>query len=274
MNILDDIAELLDYSKRYENYVSGNCIFHQDTRPSLIVHNDWYSCLSCGKRGKTESLLAELSHNPRMVKKAKPFHNPFTRWLREDDLSNVLKTAWSVIKNRPSTYLIDRGIPAEEQIKLGIGYMEDWYTFPIMNHKKKLIGAVARRGENNPSPAKYIVPAGQDPNWLYVPSWKNVLDKHHLYLTFGILDAVSLYLCGVPSMSTLSGQRLQPSALDHIRKLIYFIPDRGEEESAHKIATKLGWRGKVIKVNWPEDSKDCNDLFVKHNNELVSALRV
>ena len=185
-----------------------------------------------------------------------------------------MKKAWRTTKKRPSIYLTNRGISPDVQTKLGIGFLDDWHTFPILNPKRKLIGAVARKGEDNPSDAKYVVPSGQNPNWLYVPDWNRIKNNKTIYLTFGILDAISLYICGVASMSTLSGQRLQPEALNHIRKLIYFIPDRGEEDAAHKIASKLGWRGKVMKVNWPENSKDCNDLFIKHDDRLKSALGV
>jgi DNA primase len=272
MTILDDLIDHIDYAKRYDNYITGLCPKHDDTRPSFFAYEDWASCKSCGCSIPTIKLLAELSNNPRLVKKAKPFHNPFTRWTKEDTLNNVMKRAWKNIKKRPSSYLSDRGIPAKTQIELGLGYLSDWYTFPIMDSKRKLIGAVARRGEESLSDAKYVVPARQDPNLLYVPSWERLQGRRELYLTFGILDAISLYLCGVAAVSTLSGHRLQPSALDKIRKLIYFIPDQGEEEAAHKIASKLGWRGKVMKVNWPDDSKDCNDLFRKHHNKLLNAL--
>lgn len=274
MNILDELVDYIDYAKRYDKYIVGLCPRHSDTRPSFFCYEDWSRCSSCGFAIPTQKLLEQLSRNPRIAKKAKVFVNPFTIWLREEDLSDVMKKAWRTIKKRPSVYLKDRGVPAKEQVKLGIGYMDDWYTFPVTNPKNKLVGAVARRGEDNPSDAKYIVPAKQNPNWLYVPSWERIKLSNKIYLTFGILDAVSLYLCGVASMSTLSGQRLQPEALNSFRKLIYFIPDQGEEESAHKIASKLGWRGKVLKVNWPDDSKDCSDLFVKHYDKLVSALGV
>lgn len=274
MTILDDVAELLDYSKRYETYVTGLCPNpnHSDTRPSFFSYEDWSVCQSCGYKIPTSQLVAELSNDPRIRKKAKVFSNPFTIWLRQEPLPDIMKKAWKTIKKRPSIYLENRGIPAKTQIELGIGYLDDWYTFPVMDKTKKLIGAVARKGEDNPSDAKYIVPAKQNPNWLYVPDWSRITNAKTIYLTFGILDAVSLYLYGVAAMSTLSGQRLQPEALNDFRKVIYIIPDHNEEASAHKLASQLGWRGHVLKVNWPDDTKDINDVHVKHPELLSTAL--
>ena len=180
MNILDEIEDYIDYAKRYDNYIAGLCPEHSDTRPSFIIHEDWSNCQSCGYKIPTPKLLEKLSNNPRIAKKAKPFHNPFTRWTKEYTLNDVMKRAWKNIKKRPSSYLSDRGIPAKAQIKLGIGYMEDWYTFPVMNSKNKLIGAVARKGEENISDAKYVVPSGQNPNFLYVPSWERIRSHREL----------------------------------------------------------------------------------------------
>ena len=43
-----------------------------------------------------------------------------------------------------------------------------------------------------------------------------------------------------------------------------FIPDKGEEKEANRIASQLDWRGKVLKVEYPDDCKDINDVHVKH----------
>jgi hypothetical protein len=146
--------------------------------------------------------------------------------------------------------------------------------FPIRNEAGKIVGAIARAGEENNSIAKYIIPSNQDHNLLYAPSWKRVQKKKVVYLTFGIIDAVSLYCMGAASISTTCGMKMNTSYLDGIRKRIIFIPDKGEEAQAQKFAKKMGWRGAVMPCNWPEDAKDVNDIFVvpKYKTELLEAL--
>ena len=155
---------------------------------------------------------------------------------------------------------------------MGCGYLDDWYTFPIRNPSGKILGAVARRGENNLSKSKYVIPAGQDPSLLYVPSWSKVIQAKVIFITFGILDSISLYLCGVASMSTTTGKQLDPTALSKIQKHIYIIPDLGEESEGHKLASNLGWRGHVLSLEYPPELKDVNDLFRNNVSLLQTTL--
>ena len=121
-----------------------------------------------------------------------------------------------------------RGIDQDVQSKLHLGLLDGWVTFPIMNMDNKVIGAVARAGEDNPSKSKYVLPYKQNPNLLYIPSRNKIFAQDILYLTFGILDAVTLYAAGFASAITTTGKRINPSAFDNIRKPIIIIPDEGE----------------------------------------------
>jgi len=272
-DILDEVLERLDYAKRYGDAVWGLCPFHSDSRSSFMVHADRYYCQACGAKGTTKSLLDKLSgHIARPMPDS--FHNPFTKWLKQDTLANTLKLAWQQLKKHPSVYLRKRGVTDEWQINLGLGILDDWITFPIRDNNMKIIGAVARANETNPSPAKYVVPNNQDPNMIYVPDWKLFNDAVIIYATFGILDAVSLVIYGAGAFSTTNGKRLNDvSVLDKVRKRIIFLPDKGEESEAKQIAKKLGWRGAVMKVNYPDDSKDFNDLFCKHR-KVINGINV
>jgi hypothetical protein len=271
--ILSKVAELLDYAQTYEKSVWGVCPFHSDSRPSLMVHVDKYYCQACGAHGKTTQLLEKLSGYIAAPAPAR-FHNPWTGWLRNESLGNILRGAWETLKSRPSIYLRGRGIPDEWQIKLGIGMRDDWITFPIRSSDQKIIGAVARAGESNTASSKYIVPSGQDPNMIYVPDWKQFNASDIIYATFGIIDAVSLVICGAGAFSTTNGKRLNNvEALDKVRKRIIFLPDRGEESNAKEIAARLGWRGAVAKINYPDDCKDPNDLLVHYPDKLREAIR-
>ena len=112
-----------------------------------------------------------------------------------------------------------------------------------------------------------------------VDGWLKLICLHQNSLraiqTFGIIDAISLYIMGAASISTTCGMRMDISYLDDIRKQIIFIPDQGEEKEAQKFASKMGWRGKVMRCNYPEGVKDVSDIFnSEHRNELQSVLNV
>ena len=258
--ILDKVLECLDYAHRYSNYVLARCPFHDDHRPSFFVYEDTYRCASCGAFGKTSNLLAKINPTGSLLAPVvqDTFHNPWTKWMKRAELSTILTMAW---KLGQSVYLRDRGIETETQKKLGIGLLDDWVTFPIKDVDGKVVGGVARAGEGNNSIAKYVTPSGQSPNLLYAPSWKRCFSKDTIFVTFGIVDAVTLYALGYAAVSTTSGKRVHPSAFDFIRKKIVFIPDMNEERDAMIIASQLGWRGKVARLPYPIGTKDINDTL-------------
>lgn len=263
-DLLDDLLEVIDGAKRYENYIASLCFFHEDHRPSLMIYEDYYRCLSCDAHGKTSTLLDKIKGNPPKPQLSS-WHNPFTSWLRDCSLDKIMTSAWRFLKDNPcyGNYLKKRGIPIETQIELGLGWRDGWHTFPIINEESSLCGAVIRCGEGLNLPAKYVNPAGQDPNLLYVPNWKLIKSHSEIYLTFGIIDSLSLILYNVPGLSTTTGKRLNPAALDKFRNRIIFLPDKGEESEALKIASKLGWRGAVPKIYWPDNCKDISDVHQK-----------
>ena len=267
---LDEIAYHLDNATRYENYVVALCPFHSEHRPSFFVYEDWYRCESCGANGPTKKLLSKLDTSIIASSPPASFRNPFTGWLKERSLGKTLKLAW---KNLPSVYLRERGVSDHYQKSLGLGVLENWITFPLRNNSNKIIGAVARRGEGSKSQAKYVTPGGQDPNLLYVPSWKRLEKRKKIYITFGMLDAVLLYIVGAASISTTTGMKMDVSYLDPIRKRFEFIPDQGEEAEAHKFASKMGWRGGVMRCKYPTGLKDPADVIMSsYRDDLIKAL--
>jgi len=275
-DILDELYEKLEDCQHYGSYLAAICIFHNDSRPSLMVYPDTYRCLSCNAHGKTSDLLRKLGSNfiPKVSTKT-DFHNPFTKWNKTKSLGETLKIAHLTLKTTPSmgSYMVERGITIDVQLKLGMGYRDDWYTIPIRNSDKLIVGAVARKNCTNQHPAKYIIPSGQNPNLLYVPDWKMVKTSNVVFLTFGILDAISIYMCGYPAMSTTTGKRINPEVLSEFRKRIVIFPDKGEEYEALDLSGDLGWRGKVFKCQYTFDAKDPNDLFLRYTDDFKLMLK-
>ena len=265
MNILYEINEAVYDSKLYDHYVLMRCIFHDDKNPSLLVYEDKYKCLSCDAFGDTKDLLLRLqSHS--IIPQGKPQHkirNPFTRWMKEDSLFQVLKIAYHYLRDFPQQgiYLRKRKVTPNMISKLKLGYLDGFYLIPILDTSQKPVGAITRVGETIKG-ARYFVPRDQDPNLLFSPDWDQVRESKELYLTFGVFDAMAIHQCGKAAMSTTTGKRLHPSVLQDFRKRIIIFPDSGEEADGKKLANQLGWRGRVLVHDWPIGMKDPHNLFM------------
>ena len=266
MDYLTAIYEQSNDAKQYSNYLLMRCVFHDDRHPSLLVYPEWYKCLSCGASGKPKQLLIQLSSHsniPRRDEQAS-VRNPFNSWLRKNDLFDLMKSAYQTLKNFPyqRSYLRKRGLSDKTITSLKLGYVDGWYTIPIISKEGKLSGALARAGESFTN-VRYMMPYGQT-DLLYSPDWDMVNDAKDVYLTFGTLDAISIYQLGRAAISTTSGKRCQASWFSDIRKKINIFADFGEEKDARQLASGLGWRGKIVKYRYPEHTSDPNDLL-KHN---------
>ena len=267
MPILDTLHEVMG-GQHYGNYLAVCCPFHGDSHPSLMVYEDSYSCKACGAHGKTEYLLKKVQGGSftqfysAYADETPSLGNPFRAWTRRQPINQVLYGAWEYANANPLScrYLQERGIPPSHRRRLGIGFRDGFYTFPVINPQKKVVGAFVRSGPELHA-SRYFVPKGQDPNLVYCPDWGAIERAHVVYLTYGPIDAISLYLLGFASMSTLSGKNLDVSVLDDIRKRIVIIPDYIEDREAARMAARLGWRGDVLDFPYPYGTKDLNEVY-------------
>lgn len=275
IDLLDEIYQYLERPQRYDRYIASLCPFHDDSRPSFFVYPDSYFCKACTVRGKTKNLLGELKKKQGVffVKKPKTFRSPWSGWdERYGDLDCALNMAHrNLMSHNKTAYLTKRGIDIKTIKALKIGYLDEWITFPVYDNKENIIGGIARAGETNKSEAKYCNYPGMSQEIIYVPDWKMIEYSNKLILVYGIIDAVSLYQLGYAGASTTTGKRVDPCAFDTIRKSIIIIPDQGEEIDAAWLSARLGWRGHVLKVDWPDGIKDVNDGLTK-NLEWLKAI--
>ena len=269
MENLDELFSELDLGnmKRYARYIHACCPFHPDSHPSFFIYPDKYFCSSCGARGNTSTLLNRLKTGKTVSTRVSSeyIYNPWKNWLKHRTLDEICRLAY---KNLPSAYLRGRGIPEEAQQRLRLGVLENWVVVPIYKNNL-LAGAVARSIAPN-STLRYVIPAGQDPNLLYVPDWVRIETANEVFVIFGIIDAISLYLYGYATISTTTGLRTTSYCFSNIRKPIYIIPDAGEEMAAQKLASNLDWRGKVLRFPYPPGTKDINDVLIKQPRLLLS----
>lgn len=268
----DELKEVLDNCKDYGHYLAAICPWHNDTKPSLFIYEDTYKCVACGTWGHTSELLKRLDKT-RVKYKQEDEHesvNPFSIWLRTQTLYDVCKSAWNTINTCPSIgyYLYNRGIPENVRKSCGLGYKDDWYTIPLFSRTQKLVGCVARANPETRGKSKYTQPHGQNPNLLYAPNWRLYDRAKVVFLTYGIFDAITLAINGVMAFSSISGKLTNPIGLVDIRKRIVIIPDLGEEKEANILASRLGWRGEVTHIKYPEFCKDLNDIWMKNPAQL------
>lgn len=274
MCILDEVNEIID-GKRYNHYVAALCLFHDDHQPSLMIYQDVYRCVACGAFGSTKALLTKLRSGniDKVTTTLKPApRNPFNRWLRKNKLPDILKSSYITQCQHPEWcgYLEERKIDAHTRKIFKIGNRDNFFLLPIVEDTRKVVGVVARAGRGFTG-SRYYIPDGQNPNLIY--STDNYSRREgKLFLTFGIFDAISVYLCGHRCLSTTTGKQLDASALDRYRERIYFLPDADEYIDAKKITHRLGWRGKVIKIDYPDGTKDMNDLLITHPKLLQQIL--
>jgi DNA primase len=154
-----------------------------------------------------------------------------------------------------------------------LGHLDGWTTFPIFDRVGEIIDLVVRSSSGGDM--RYVVrPSGDGSTHpLYAPSWKNVDRSESIYVVYGLIDAISMHLAGLACVTGVTGKSLSPDLLKPLGKRFIIVPDDGEEAEAHKLANKLGWRCKVKKIKWLENTKDCDDIRRLYGNEaLLSAL--
>lgn len=275
MKKLDDIISRLEGVKEYERYYSALCVFHPDRHPSMLVYKDgWFRCLSCGRSGDLYMLDRKLSGwSP-------PSHlhtRESTDWIPPSSDANPIvfvdEAHRMLTKYCESLgwYLRIRGV--DDRIDgQKLGWHNGWYVIPTYSDDDTLTGYVLRAGQHvqEATGARYVTRSSAS---LYVPDWYLYHTGRFIVVTYGILDALTLVGLRIPAVSTMWGTTMRLSDLDDVRKPILFFPDQGEEIPAIEQYRRLGWRGRLVRMDWPDGSKDVNDLHVKGlDMEIVNAV--
>jgi DNA primase len=263
------------YGKSYGHYVMAKCPFHDDHKPSLMINENGFRCLSCGEHGSHRKLLAKYGGNIPEVETG--VISPWRGWIAEGDIARFCYQSHRLLLKflAQAIYLRKRKI-AHLVGELRLGWSDGWYIFPMIDDNDRIFGAISRAGETVSGNERYLMPKGII-SPLYVPSWQRIHEMRTIYLTFGVFDAITLYDLGLASISAI-GKSPDPALLSAIRKKIIIIPDRGEERDAKILASKLGWRGGFFSPNYPEGTKDLNDVLKKYDldkvKECINAIMV
>ena len=273
----EDVVDYLEDVHRYNHYYMSRCAFHSpDNNPSLRVGEWGYKCLSCGEHGSLIKLYEHVSG--RFVVREKKKFNPsaliWDKWReRFGTLPQIAKLAHENLKQNPDlgNYLQVRKI--DSQIKrLYLGYLDGYYLFPIQNEFGEIEGIVARASPTIQTKTIRYSVSKDCPVKLYVPNWREILKSSDIYIPYGTIDAITLSMCGYPSLTGISGQELNASNLERFRKRLWLICDKGEERKALELQTQVGYRMNCLFLDWPTDLKDPSGVYMEYGKEKLDEL--
>lgn len=270
----EDFRSKLRDVQEYEGYMSGRCPFHSDSSPSLLVYkNGWFRCLGCSRNGTWKTLWNRLGGQP-----ISPVSEVRTSWnaprVRTSDMEEIAFKAHNDLLKFPTLgwYLEMRGL--EDCIEsCELGYWNGWYTIPIRDRNDEFVTTIFRAAPHVQAATGMRYWGKHDPV-MYSPRWRDVKNGKLVTVVYGIFDSMVLSMMGYPCITpTLGMINLHPDWLDDVRKMIYVIPDKGEERPALNLAGGLGWRGKVVYLDYPEGIKDPAGFMEKgRRNELEAQL--
>lgn len=274
---LEEVGEYLENFHKYSGYAMANCCFHNDSNPSMQVTEKGYYCKSCQAKGSLIGLYNKVSKSPKVIKQK--VYNPsawiWKNWEKQfGSIKVICELAYKNMQFNPNTsnYLNSRGLDTVAIKKGRLGYLDGYYIFPIKDENGEVQGAIARASptietKNN----RYSVTHGC-PIKLYSPDWDRINKSEDIYVCFGTIDVWSLWLAGYPSLTGISGQELNAVNLNRFRKRIYVIADKGEEKSALRLQSQLGWRGFPLLLDWKENTKDLNSIHTNYGLDEMKNL--
>jgi DNA primase len=278
-NLFDTLLERME-GRKYNDYFSAFCPFDTHKSPALLVYEDGFVCLSCGKKGSLKYLNTFTGSHfiPQRNDTVSRILPLWRNWeQRYGDLEGIVDAAHRTLKKYPKfqTYFKERKI--YEYVDEGtLGYLEGWITFPVIDRSHSVCDIVVRSTHSDMDKGnRYVVhPSLVDVHrQLYCPSWDRIDNSKTVYVVYGIIDAISLHLAGLPSVTGVTGKSLKAEQLLPLGKRFVIVPDDGEEREAHILANKIGWKAKVKQLSYPEGTKDCDDVRRIYGNEyLLGAL--
>lgn len=244
----------------------------------LVFKDGMVKCLSCNKIWSHEQLDRKIGKHFIPTQSNDTVSKLLPQWRKWEEkygsLEEIVEFAHRSLKKHKQfqKYLKERKI--YDFMEEGtLGFLDSWLLFPVYDSEHRLMDTVVRSTIRN-GDIRYVVhPNVGSLHPLYVPSWKLLSQHREVYVVYGLIDSISLHLAGLPSVTGVTGKSLSPELLKPLGKRLIIVPDDGEEKEAHKLANQLGWRAKVKKVKWLENTKDCDDVRRLYGNEaLLSAL--
>jgi predicted RNA-binding Zn-ribbon protein involved in translation (DUF1610 family) len=161
-------------------------------------------------------------------------------------------------------YVERRGIPARFAAENGVRFARCWYgrpalLFPVRDESGGLVAVSGRFVDGRENPKTQT--AG--PKSLGVFATAGALAAPVVAVAEGQMDALALALCGVPSLALIgtSPPEWLPAALAFRPVLVATDADRGGDEAAEKLLSRLSALGARALRLRPRGGKDWNDAL-------------
>lgn len=276
ISLYESLLERME-GRQYSNYFATFCPFDSHKTPALLVFDDGLAtCLSCNRTWTHKQIDRKIGSHF-VPQKFDTVSKVLPRWRKWEekygDLEGIVYYAHqSLTKHRPfQKFFRERKI--DSYIDEGsLGYLDGWACFPIRDSNLSIVDVVVRSIQKH-SDIRYVVHPGMDSSRpIYCPDWEAVAQSSVVYVVYGIIDAISLHLAGLPVVTGVTGKSLPSELLRPLNKRFIIVPDAGEDREAHKLANELGMKARVKKIEYPEDTKDPDDVRRMFGNEKLLQL--
>lgn len=280
MTLYETLLEQLN-GIEYHDYFMACCVFHSDSKPSLMVHEDGFKCLACGTSGGLRYLAKQvLKGNLNESVKLKPagVRPVLPAWKSWEekfgDLNGIVERGHKMLLKFPRYQIYFKKRLLMEFAQQGkFGFISGWCLFPILDQTGKVIDIVVRSSRKE-AEVRYVLhpDSRRESPYLYCPDWNRIKEASVICVVFGIVDSWALYSIGLPVVTGTSGKSLNPERLKELDKEFIIIPDKEEEKAAYSLANQLGWRGDVKLLKYPDECKDPDDVRRKFGEKQLTEL--
>ena len=255
----------------YDNYAMICCPYHDDDHPSMIIGDGGFKCLGCGQKGSLHKLLLKLSYGLGANISAKQLEYDITHppWFSNAETFAHASYEFMRSTGQGTMFWKLRGLNSKHCRSFVLGYIYPWAIIPIRDKNYSIDGIVFRYDGTYRYVPRYHIPKGQRPT-LFVPDPALLTWHKKIFITFGLIDALSLAAHQFPAITTSgSGTNsfdikwLEDTYLNHE---FIILPDRGEEVAGVALQRQIGLRATVHVLPYLDGMKDPND-YLQTNRE-------
>lgn len=264
----------------------GLCPFHSEKTPSFTVSNSKgiYKCFGCGKSGDTISFIME-HENKNYIEAIRIIANKYNIKISEETKQHE-KPFPRLEKLQPDTikYFESRGISNNTLLRFGITETTEWMPKGGENTRAICFNYIRNNEVVN------IKFRAKDKDFklnknseLIFYNLDSIKDESTAIILEGEIDCLSLHESGIyTSVSVPNGAAIGNLELKYLDncwqefedkdKIILFTDnDEPGRRLQEELARRLG-KDRCYKVTYPEDSKDANEVLMRHGEGMLQSM--